>query len=803
MLKSIIRTALRNMLRHGRFTAINLVGLSVSMSLGLLIILVVREQFTYDNFHQEADRIYRVNTRALRVDGGSEPYASVPMPIAGALQDQYTFAEHVVRINRELNGDAEFGNVNVPLNGLFVDASFLQVFNFPLAQGDAAKALTDAKSMVLTHHAATKIFGDQVPLGQTITINGYGDFTITGVLKPFPSKTHFEFEALASFDALPALERQGRLSPSLENWNNYYSGYVYVKLKKGRLPSEVEAALKNISKTNYANLALETRDRGYEFYLQALSDITPGPPMSNQMGTGMPDLLLVFMGVLVAVVMLMACFNYTNLTIAKSLARAREIGVRKVIGAQRSQVFVQFVGEAIVFAVAALGISYGLLQLLKPAFMQLNIAREFAAELKEDMTIYLLFFGFAVLIGLLAGLLPASYLSALKPVKVLKDSSNLKLYARLTFRKALIVAQFSLSLIFVLVVLTIYQQISFMLNKNYGVNDQGILNVRLQGVAYAQFAQEVAKIPGVERVGGVSHQLGTWADRSSDYKRDRNDEPFVMRDFIVDANYVQNLDLEFLAGRNFDETSLGDREREVILNEKALARFEFTDPVSAIGQTIFTNDSLALSVVGVVKDFHFRPLSYEIGPLALRNNLGDIGILSAKINTHDLERIESEVGTLWKKFDPIHALDMIWMSDAIDQAYEDAGFNDVLKMVGYVSFLALTLACLGMLGMAMYATRTRLKEIGIRKVMGANTMQVTILLSQSFLSLMAMAVVAGLPIGYWLGGIFLENYAYRVDVSVGIVALSIGLVVTLGLMMVGSQTWKAASVNPVQTIRHE
>lgn len=332
MLKSILLTTLRNFSRNFSFSSINLVGLSVSMSLGLLVIIVIKEQFTFDNFHNDADRIYRVNTRALRTSGGSEDYASVPMPVGRVLKEEYTFAEEVVRINRQLRTDIVYGNVNVPLSGLFVDPSFLQVFNFTLEKGNPATALTDANGLVLTHETAVRVFGDSEPLGQTVTLNGFGEFKITGVLKKLASKTHFEFQALASSALLPLLENQGVMQPSLDDWNNYYFGYVYLKLKEGRNAEEVGDALAAISKKYYANLKLETRDRGYEFYLQPLQKITPGPALSNNMGNGMPDLLIVFLGVLVGVVMLMACFNYTNLMIAKSLSRAREIGVRKIVG---------------------------------------------------------------------------------------------------------------------------------------------------------------------------------------------------------------------------------------------------------------------------------------------------------------------------------------------------------------------------------------------------------------------------------------------------------------------------------------
>lgn len=803
MFKSILTTALRNIFRNRAFSIINMVGLSVSMSLALLVILLVREQYTYDNFHYDSDRIYRVNTRALRVNGGSEDYASTPIPIGRVLKEDYSFTEEVVRINRRFNADAEYGNVNVPLNGLLVDPSFLHVFNFPLEKGNPSTALKEPNSIILTDKAAEKLFGKREALGQTITFGGYGEFTVTGVLKPLISKTHFEFEVLGSANAIPSFEKQGILSESLDNWNDYYSSYVYFKLKEGKDIAEVQGVLNEISSKFYKNLKLETRDKGYEFFTVSLGEITPGPVISNQMGTGMPDLLILFLSILVGLVMIMACFNYTNLMIAKSLSRAREIGVRKVVGAQRFQVFFQFMGEAIVFSVICLAVSYLMLQLLKPAFMQLNMAREFASELKEDYALYFYFLLFAVAIGMIAGLLPAGYLSAFRPAKVLKDTGNLKVYSKLTFRKILIVTQFTLSLVFIIVVLVIYRQVNYMVTTDYGINDKNILNVRLQGMEFQKLANEVKTLPGVVSVGGVSHRLGTWNDRSSDYKAKLEDEPFVMRDFIVDDNYISNLNMVFLAGRNFDPAEQGVQEKHVILNEQALKNFNFADPISAIGQPIYTDDSLMLEVIGVVKDFHFRPLSYQIGPIALRYNHAGLGYVSMKIVPTQKDAVAAALEPIWKKLDPIHPLEWKMMEEDIDDAYTQAGFIDILNIVGYISFLAVSLACLGMLGMAMYSTQTRLKEIGVRKVMGASTEQITMLLSRSFLILMGIAAIIGTPLGIFLGSQFLNTYAYKIDITPLLILSGIFIVGLLGIITICSQTWKAASSNPVNSLRYE
>lgn len=803
MIKNYFNIALRQIWRNKTFSLINIIGLSVSMSLGLLIILIIKEQYSFDRFHVDADRIYRINTAALRTDGGSENYASAPLPLATAIEQDYSFAEDVVRINSQVNGDAVFENVTVPIHGFFTGPSFLKIFNFKLEKGDINTALSSPESLILTQEAAKKIFGNADAFGKTVKIKGYGDFIVSGILEEIPDNTHFDFEVLTSTTALPVLEKQKVVFASLQNWMNYYSGYVYFKLKKGKTESEVNTALAAISKKNYADAKFETRDKGYEFYLQPLLKISPGPELSNQLGKALPELVSIFLLVLATIIIIMAGLNYTNLLIAKSLKRAREIGVRKVMGASRWQVFLQFIGESVIFSLAALVCSYFVLQLLKSSFLKLHITKEFAIDLKEDMGVYFLFLLFSVAIGILAGLLPAAYLSAFKPVLVLKNIIGSKVNSKFSLRKVLIVVQFTLSLMFVVCVLFIYQQVQYMLSVNYGINDKNILNIRLQGNDFEKLSNEINNISGVKRMGAVSHSLGTFSDWSSDYKRHKTDEPFVMRDFRADNNYLTNIEVQFLAGRNFQPVLSKETETEVILNETALKSFGFNDAPSAINQTVFADDSVQLQVVGVVKDFNFRPLNYAIGPLAFRYRPADFSILSIAIEPSAQERIMATIEPIWKQIDPVHPIQYKMMADELQEAYTTSGFLDVLKILTYITFLAITLACLGLLGMVMYSTQLKVKEIGVRKVLGASVKDITVLLTKSFALLIGISVLIGVPLGYIFGNLFLQNFAYRITNTVWLVVLAVIITGIVGLATICSQTIKAAMANPVKSLRTE
>ena len=803
MIKSIFLTSIRNIFRHPVFSFINAFGLAVSMSLGLLVILVIKDQYSFDTFHKDAGRIYRIDTKALRAGGGSENYASAPIAMGTTFKNEYPFAEQVVRINSELNGDAEFNKVIVPVHGYFADPSFLEVFNFKLEKGNPFTALKEPDGVILTQDASKKIFGNEDPMGKVILIKGFGNFTVKGVFAKFPGKTHFDFELVASFNALPLLEKQKAIMESLQNWNNYYTGYVYVKLKRGVDLNKVKSALAEISRKNYAGRKLETRDKGYEFFLQPLNKISPGPLLSNGTLKALPKVVLLFLAALVFLILLMAGLNYTNLAIAKSLNRSKEIGVRKVMGASRWQVFMQFIGESVVFALLSLIVSYLLLQFLKSAFLQLHLVQQFSIDLKEDTWVYIYFILFAIVIGLLAGLLPAGYLSGFKPVLVLKDILGKKVNTRQWMRRGLMIMQFTFSMVFIASVLVIYFQMKYLLKADYGINDKNILNVRLLGNDYRKLANEVQSVPGVKQIGFVSHSLGTFQDYSDDYKRKVTDASFVMRDFRADANFISNLKIQFAAGRNFSPGLSATKESEVILNEKALLLFGFKSAVDAIGQQVYAEDSIALKVVGVVKDFHFRPMTYEIGPLAFRYRPADFQVMSIAFEPGSKGRLIAALSPTWKKFDNVHQLQSNLMRDEINDAYESSGFTDILKIMQYISFLSIVIACLGMLGMVMYNTQLRTKEVSIRKVMGASVKDITILLSRSFMWLIGIGVLIGIPSSYLLNNLFLQNFAYKINYWPLIIVAGVVITSSLGLITVCSQTIRTAMMNPVKSLRTE
>lgn len=788
----------RNILRNKTLSIINILGLILSMSVGLLIIIIVRGQFSYDNFHNEADRIYRINTEALRMDGSKEAYASVPLAVSTKLVDEYDYVEKLVRLERQMNGDILYKGIKLPVEGVFVGHEFFEVFNFKLSSGSASSVLRDPYEVVLSHAASKKLFGDENPLGELISFGRFGEFKVTGVIKPFTGRSHFEeFEIYASFSTVEGLEKAGLIEQTTHNWNNYYTGSAYVKLKPGISAQLVEVALDNIYKKNYADIEYETRDRGYRFFLQNLKKITPGPFLSNSYGKGMPLLLIILLTLLGVLVMIMASFNYTQLMIAKSLSRAKEVGIRKIVGSGRASIFIQFIGEAVLLSLVALIASFLLLQLLKFKFSELNMTRDFAIGLSEGYVEWLYFLLFAIITGLFAGFLPALYISSFNPLNVLRTHGNFKVSAKLSLRKVLLITQFTLSLVFVMFIIAIREQTEYLVSADYGFDQENVMNIRLNGVNREQLINQVVGLPSVEKIGCISHSLGTWEDGLSDWKSTQAGNPFTMRNFYVDDNYLDVIGAQLIAGGKFKP----DVPNQVILNNLGTKRFGFDNPLDAIGQTIYHEDSSYLTVVGVIKDFHIRPLTSGLEPVAFIFGPHNTYILSIGF-TGDPIMLAGQLQNIWKEFDT-KPLDWRLLSNEIDDAYRSAGLFDLLTIVQYCGALIIGLSCLGALGMAMANARVKQKEVAIHKITGASDMEIMWFLIQSFAKILASATVIGTLISIVMIDQFLSFYAYKATVSIWWFLWGVSFVVVIGMLTVFSQTYRLVTGNLLNHLNRE
>jgi putative ABC transport system permease protein len=808
MISNYLKTALRSLLRHRFFSAINIFGLAVAMSICMAMIMLVADQLSYDRFNTNAHRIYRVTTLDVNEKGiimsDNQVNAASCLPVGPELVENYTGVEKTVRLRRGFgNGWISFENqdVNIPLAGFFADAGVLEFFEYELQYGDAATALQEPFTVVLTRQAANKLFKEENPLGLTIKMGDRGIYTVTGVLKETEKKSHIVFEGLASMASVKSLEESGKMRKSLDDWTSYWESWTYIMTDDESSPQEIQKHLDKIYSRNIAT----TKPGVYKmvFGLQPLLSITPGQVMNNSIGPELPWELVYFLGGLALIILLTSCFNFTNLSIARSLTRAREIGVRKVAGAARWQIFTQFISESVVVAFVALILAIILLVGLKPMLLQLNFAQFLRWDLYNGIFVYALFFVFALVVGVLAGFFPAVVLSGFQPVKVLKNLSNTKLFSRMGMRKVLLVSQFTLSLFFILSVMVLYNQLNLFTHQEHGFNMKSNIMVKLNNTSYQNLKIELQKYNNITSVSAASHVPAAGTSYGAGIKRNAEEpEPTDAGYFIVDEDYASNMQLKLLAGEFFKAEKGESNENFVVVNEAAVKKLNYGRAQDAIGESIiFCNDSSIRIISGVVANYNHRDLTREIAPMLLLYEPASFNVLQvAYVGSY--ENAGKSIDKAWATVNPGLKADYIQVESEINKFYQLI-FGDLVKVIGFISFLAILISCLGLLGMATYATETRIKEISIRKVLGSSSAALVLLLSKGFLVMLGIAVAIGVPLAYFVNNFWLESIAYHTTIGFGVIGLSVLILIFFGALTIGSQTIRATLINPVDNLKSE
>lgn len=802
MIHNYLKIALRNLRKHPGYAFLNIFGLALSMSVCLFIIMLIKDAHSYDVFHPEGQRVYRILTDAQRKNGGEEAYASSPFTVGKALTDDYAQVELWTPLVRTFGGTLLTGERSFDFQGMLTDGSFFDMFGFELAEGDPETALSEPYSIVLTTELAERIFKNENPVGKTLKAPGYAqDFKVSGVLKKFPGKTHLEFTALGSLATQLAEEKVPETPNVTASWQNYYMTYNFVRLKNGADKKTAERALADIVNHRYNGLELESRDAGYRFRLQPLNNITPGANLSNSMGRGMPVFLIWFFTALGVIIILSASFNYTNLTIARSLLRTKEVGVRKVMGASRWQVFGQIVGESVVASLLALVLAYPLMKLVKPQFEQLSITESLDVQLQENWQLYGLFMLFSVAVGIVAGLLPAFTLSKVTPLAVLQKLQHIRLIQRIGLRKALLVTQFAVTLLFFIILTVAWRQVDHAIAANFGFDQPQTLLVELQGQDYGKVSAALGQLNGVEKVSGISFPMGTWEDGVEDVRTETAAEKTGVRQYHIDHNYLDHFGLQLAAGDYFPANPAQQKELFAIVNETFVQKFELGTPGEAVGKPIIVGDSLQLTIRGVLKDFRFKPAVYAMEPLLLRYDPARLGVLNLRLSGGDPSATMTALERSWKKLDSGREFRAAFFDETVRENY--AELLDMARIVGFFGILGIVIACLGLLGMAVYTVETRAKEVSIRKVLGAGAADVVLMLSKGYLMLTGIAALIAVPLGYLLGSQLLQIFSDRISMSPALFLPGVLLLLTATLITVGSQTIRAALANPAGTLRSE
>jgi predicted permease len=807
MIGSYIKTSTRNLRRNKLFSSLNIVGLAISMSVGLLLIAFLLDLRSYDRFHTNGDRIYRITNVVTSDREQGTKYATTSLKTGRLIREKGSGIEEVAIVRNDFSQDARVGDNILPLKGFWAEPSLFRIFTFPMREGNPDLALKDPYSIVLTETAARKLFGNTPALGKTIRFDTL-EYQVTGVMQDVPFFSHLSFEALVSLSTARQLHTNDK---DFEKWTNMGTNYVYLLLPPTADKAKVQSQLDAIARQE--NLPGEnTRIR---LELLPLHEIVVGESLHrseggpDSIGPHMPPVVLWILGGLALVVLLSACFNYTNLSIARGMRRFKEVGVRKAIGAGKNQIRQQFLTEAVLISLAALLLSFFLFLFLRPQLI--NLAPEMQRTVKLELTpvMVVCFVAFSMTVGVIAGLLPALFFSRVGAIQALRNVSSVKVYTHVPLRQALVVIQYTFTLIFITTTTVGYVQYRNILAFDLGFNTANILNIDMQGNPPDVFLKELNQIPEVT---GVSRSLiitsvgNAWGGFMK-YK-DSRDSALVLTNH-VDQNYLDLHEYKLIAGSNFKERpATAAAAREVIVNQKALKRLNIgnNDPRQAIGQEITFrsfNGTRTMTIVGVMKDFHYGKVDDLIEPAAfIPWTPGDRAILNARIQSTDLPATMARIESAWKKIDRIHPFEAKFYDQEIEEAYSE--FSTMIKIIGFLSLLAVSIASLGLFGMVVFTTETRRKEISIRKVMGASAGNLIYLLSRDFLWLLSIATLIALPVTYvFFENVVLMRFPYHTPVQVAELVAGLLAVLLIAFGMIGSQTVRAARSNPAEVLKSE
>jgi putative ABC transport system permease protein len=801
MLKNYIKIAFADLGKNKFFSILNISGLALGISLCMIIITIIKNQYSYDTFHPGYSKIFRINTEAIRKNGSNEKYATSPFPLKDYFRNNYSFVEDAVSLTGGLNGETGVNEKTIYINGYFSDRSFFKVFGFKLAYGDPNTALDRPDAIILTRKTSEKLFGKINPIGQILAIKGLHDFIITGVLMEPQGKSHLEFDAIGSNSDLETLEKSNIIFPVINDWGNYYSNYTYVLLKDKAARKLLESNIAELSKIKYNGAHLAGNDKGYKFYAQGINKIVPGPELFNNMGKALPEEMLWYLFLIGVVVILSAGFNYSSLSLAQSLSRSKEIGIRKSLGAKKYQLVIQFLVQSVVtclvaMVIAALFFHY----LLRPFFESIELFKMVDIVLYEDPSLYLLFTFFSILVGVFSGIFPALYLARFNPLKVLKQNAAFSIAPKLGFRKILFTVQFAIAVLFVVGLINIYRQVNHVLHADYGFRKHNMININLDGNDYSTARNALMHVNGVSGISANSHSMGTTIDRGIDVSLSAGGEKTRIRDFTIDEHYLENFKLKLIAGNNFSQQPVNSKESGIIVNEAFIKMFRLGDAYQSVGKRILLGDSLEVSITGVLQDFNFQPLTKAIAPLIFRYNINDLEQLNVAVDNADVQGTLVKLAATWKKLYGTSSFKYRFLEDELQQAYRQfASLPDLLMIVALISVMV---AALGLLGLTAFTLKQRIKEMSIRKILGASVTEISFILSKGFIRLIVTGLVIGLPLAVYLDSLFLKNFVYKINPLWGYLS-AIALLFVIVFLSIGIQIIKTARVSPVNNLKAE
>jgi putative ABC transport system permease protein len=803
MIKNYIKIAIRNIIKHKGFSTINIAGLAIGIACSILILVFVTHELSYDSFHEKADRIYRIAVRASIGDTKINQTYSSSETFRKLLED-FPEIEMGVKFLNLGKTPIVLGEKTFFESQFFaVDATFFDVFTFPLIQGDPKTVLQNPNSMVISKDAALKYFGSTDAVGKILRADfSYGpgsvDFEVTGVSENVPANSHFHYDLLASSATFPTyINDTGWTS------NNFIT---YVVLKEGTTQKWFNEQLKEFTRKHMGAEQFDAwvaKGNFWEYFLQPLTKIHLTSDLNGEFEANGNETYVYIFSVLSVIVLLIACINFMNLSTAKSSLRAKEVGMRKVVGSGRRRLVLQFLSESVLLSYVALAIGVVLVIFLLPLSKNL-IGRQIEFQFFNSMSTVLLLLALGLIVGIISGSYPAFFLSSFKPIAALKGNKTSGKSGSL-LRNSLVIIQFTISIFLIIGTLVVNQQLKFFQNKKLGFDKEQVLVIQNPGALGNKtipFKEELRKYSSITNVSG-STTLPGQSFSNIGFGAEGVDENFTLNLCICDYDFLDTLKLELAQGRFFSRDFTTDS-HAAVLNEKAVELLGWDNP---IGKKInnWSRNRGNFVVIGVIKDYHYESLHQEIRPQALFLSTGYYtrveSYISARLNTEHISETISRIEDTWKTFAP----QVPFQYSFLDKDYDNLYINEkqTRKLFSMFSFLAIFIACLGLFGLASFIADQKTKEIGIRKVLGASVPKIVKNLNKSFLKWVLIANVIAWPIAWFGMNRWLDNFAYRISLSWWMFVLAAVLAVVIAFITVSFQTVKAALKNPIDSLRYE
>tara|TARA_R110000868_G_scaffold294140_3_gene554769 strand:- start:17940 stop:20372 length:2433 start_codon:yes stop_codon:yes gene_type:complete len=810
MLKNYIKIAFRNLSKQKLYSFINVFGLAIGMAFSVLVILFVFDELRYDHFHENKEDIFRIYRQPTSLSSPIDLELATPLPTGQAMKDDFPEVEEFARL-------APFGSLIIRKDGELVqqsgfaygDPSALKIFTFPMLYGDPSSALSNPSSIVITKEMAVKFFDDSNALGKTLSIrinDEFQTFEVSAVLKDIPQSSSIQFNML--FPVQTIFNNYERYASRTESWDASMT-VTFVKLIDGTDIENLQAKLPDFMEKYQSGMFNQMREEGridagevpilYQFQPLLNIHLNPNIPGSF-ISPSDPKYAFILSGIAMAV-LLIACFNFMILAIGRSSKRIKEVGLRKVVGAQRSQLMFQFWGEAFIITFLAFLVGFVLAEFSLPLFNELSGKDLQMLNMFSNGTVVTGLIVVFIFTSLVAGSYPALVLANFKPIASLKQKINLK--SSNSFTKGLVITQFSLTIFLIASTFIMYEQLKFMQEKNLGFSGEQMVVIPTNGLDGQRimeiYQNEFNSNPNVSSVSGanVSFASGLWR-RGYRY----NDEVYQAAVFRVAPNYIETMEMNLISGRSFDPRIASDSTQSIIVNQTFLNNHNLD--VSAVGQSFPIDWGWMVDpiIIGVVEDFNYQSLENEIAPVLIYMNPGDpILNLMVRIRPDRMQETIAELKTTWTSVTNEVPFEYSFLDDDMNSLYAEQ--DRWSRIVSYSSFLAILVACMGLFGLAGVVSVQRQKEIGVRKILGATTSEITVMLSSGFAKLVLIALIIASPLVWYLMNNWLKDFAYRIEISLWIFILSGVIALSVALLTVTYQSIKAAIQDPVKNLRSE